>query len=775
MSGKQRRIPFQVEVSRIIEVLARQIYQSPLALLRENAQNAFDAVALRRHKGDQFDPRIDVEIQPTKLVIRDHGIGMTADDLRDHYWRAGSSSKNTPEARRAGVVGTFGIGAMANFGIAERLSVETESAITGERTFSVAEKATLSTTEDTILLESRPPNGQPGTEVTAYLPASSLVDVAQAVGYVTEFVGFVETPVFVNGELVSQRDLHASVPPLTDKLIPLPASSLSASVAADLDLSISPATGEVWVRARAIQFAGEALDGEVVLRQGASAIRTFRGGFGLAAVTVHSAYGLGGVANLRALEPTAGREALTTNSLQLLQEIVTGIDAVISVQLARHKEADLNGPFLEWVRRHRRFDLCGKLRARVEPESRRVALERLKADSQARPLLLYSGSDQSIIDAVATDDSTLVVLAATNPRRTCESEYLKLYCKTEPVTDAPTILNKKAASTWTIAEQAVAFRLTSILESDYFLPVEVSIGKLSHGLPIITDPGTKPVEIVIDTEAPSFGGLVQLYEADYSSFLSMAKDVVRNVVFPRVSDLVPSSTRQGANAFLKSIRRTKDVFEYEFGDLDTFSSIWEGYLQGELSMAEAASRATLMVQRNVQYLDASASQRIQDIVLDVVENEATLDVEPAPGPAPAIIRTDVEADAKLLTIDSDAPSVKGYHTFIALSDRVQEERGEFFLQPHSTAIVWGGQKLLFVFEHHSGEFGLYYDLQTAQVVSATSGGGPFPTATIILKNRIFVPIPDIVATAFVPEPGERKRFEVRSDLLFTEREEPGAA
>jgi molecular chaperone HtpG len=36
-----------------------------------------------------------------------------------------------------------------------------------------------------------------------------------------------------------------------------------------------------------------------------------------------------------------------------------------------------------------------------------------------------------------------------------------------------------------------------------------------------------------------------------------------------------------------------------------------------------------------------------------------------------------------------------------------EERGEFFLQPHSTSVVWGGQKVLFVFEHHSGQFGLY--------------------------------------------------------------------
>ncbi|WP_323571590.1 hypothetical protein [Rhizobium sp. 28DA2] len=37
-------IPFDIETSRVIELLAKQIYQSPFALLRENVQNAFDAI-----------------------------------------------------------------------------------------------------------------------------------------------------------------------------------------------------------------------------------------------------------------------------------------------------------------------------------------------------------------------------------------------------------------------------------------------------------------------------------------------------------------------------------------------------------------------------------------------------------------------------------------------------------------------------------------------------------------------------------------------------------
>lgn len=118
----------------MIEVLAVQIYPTPFALLRENVQNSYDAILQRRHMGQEFEARIDVTIASERVCVTDNGIGMSREGLRSHFWRAGSSSKNTEEARAAGVVGTFGIGAMANFGIAEELHVETEDVHTRERT-----------------------------------------------------------------------------------------------------------------------------------------------------------------------------------------------------------------------------------------------------------------------------------------------------------------------------------------------------------------------------------------------------------------------------------------------------------------------------------------------------------------------------------------------------------------------------------------------------------------------------------------------------------------
>ncbi|MDE5611384.1 MAG: ATP-binding protein, partial [Odoribacter sp.] len=118
------KIEFNIETQRILKLLANDIYDSPYALLRENVQNAYDAILMRQKK-EQFAPKIEICVTQGEITIKDNGIGMTRDVIENNYWKAGSSGKNNPEARSAGVVGTFGIGAMANFGICMALEIET--------------------------------------------------------------------------------------------------------------------------------------------------------------------------------------------------------------------------------------------------------------------------------------------------------------------------------------------------------------------------------------------------------------------------------------------------------------------------------------------------------------------------------------------------------------------------------------------------------------------------------------------------------------------------
>ena len=74
MTSTEKKIPFKVEFSRILELLAHQIYQSPLALLRENAQNAFDAIRMRQAEGQDFEPAIHVTVDREQASVSDNGI-----------------------------------------------------------------------------------------------------------------------------------------------------------------------------------------------------------------------------------------------------------------------------------------------------------------------------------------------------------------------------------------------------------------------------------------------------------------------------------------------------------------------------------------------------------------------------------------------------------------------------------------------------------------------------------------------------------------------------
>ena len=158
---------------------------------------------MRETLGQDFDPVIEVTVDANSVTVRDNGIGMTAQEIETSYWYAGQSGKNTDAARAAGVVGTFGIGAMANFGVADSLSVESESATACERTVSSVRKSELSTDAESISVKPIARTGRPGTIVVAHLSSSVTMPIQEARNYIHDFVEFVDIPVFFNGENIS--------------------------------------------------------------------------------------------------------------------------------------------------------------------------------------------------------------------------------------------------------------------------------------------------------------------------------------------------------------------------------------------------------------------------------------------------------------------------------------------------------------------------------------------------------------------------------------------
>ena len=763
MTSTEKRIAFKVEFSRILELLADQIYQSPLALLRENTQNAFDAIRMREAEGHQFEPAIHVTVDEEQIVASDNGIGMTAEEIETNFWYAGKSGKNTDAARAAGVVGTFGIGAMANFGVADELSVESESAITGERTLSSVRKSELSTDTESISVTSVERLNKPGTIVRARLAAGHGLSVQEARQYLREFVEFVDIPVFFNTDNISGAIHRAALPSERYAWLENRADvSIAGILSGDLELH-GMASGELRIILEGVKSeTGIGKPGAIVLVQGRNVIRTLRSGFGLASVTTQSGYRWGGIVDLPFLQPTAGREALDAASNQLLQRIVSALDNLISPIAADHPESFSNDGFLQWIVATNQFSLCGHLEVTSRPSGVPETLASIVGRSGLR---YYSGRDESVIQTYASEDEPLVVISRRAPRRNCELGYLRTKGVKE-VDVTPRVREEFPTTGLSFSHAAFATRLARILEEDYFLATDIRFGSISGELPILVTDVNTPVVIYLDPTSSSVAPLLALYTNDFNSFAPFVKDFVRSAVFPRVSKLVPSSTREGSEAFLRHLRSNREWFEYDIDDQADLEEILEELHSGRLSVVEATRRLTDSDRSYVE-VSSAGTEPLSSVVKEIGD-ETEEGTVPDPYEArPGIDRREEETSARILT--SEFP-VNGYTCFLSISDRVQREKGDFFLQPHSTRIVWGGRKVFFVFQHHSKHFGLYYDILCPGLVEASSGHGPRVTSTILTKNRTFIPVPNEIAETFLPKADERKRLEVRCDILYSDDE-----
>ena len=439
--------------------------------------------------------------------------------------------------------------------------------------------------------------------------------------------------------------------------------------------------------------------------------------------------------------------------------------------MSQRAECNSSTAFMRWVTGHSRYDLCDRLRIGVQGEDR-LELRAVREDTE-RSYRTYAGTDRSVIDLLSSDESPLLLFARYDPRRRCEMEYLKRFCEdhVSAVTDEPQVTRVLQSRNYSAPEHAILFRIRSILGQDYLLASEVRFGRITHRVPVVAEEDKEVVVITIERTLSAIEVIIGLYDNEYSAFGAMVGDFVRSVVFPRVSRYVPNSQTQGTEAFLQMIRRRREAFEYEGDDIEEFPELafWDDVRSDRMAVAEAIKRTMAVSRRDVQVLDSGSAVSMGDVLPDVAENQKVLagggTGEMGLDALPAIVRSDVSCNAKLLTIPKGEPGLADYRCFLALGRKAREDRAEFFLKPHSTSIVWGGQRVLFIFAHRSEEYGLYYDLESRGLISAEPGGGRFATCTIFVANQVYIPIPQAIQECFLPREGERKRFLVRDDLL----------
>lgn len=109
--------------------------------------------------------------------------------------------------------------------------------------------------------------------------------------------------------------------------------------------------------------------------------------------------------------------------------------------------------------------------------------------------------------------------------------------------------------------------------------------------------------------------------------------------------------------------------------------------------------------------------------------------------------------------------MNNFTQFLALSDKVFNRQRDFFLEPHTTKVIWGMHKIIYIFTHASGQITFYYDIELKErLATKLTGGVSIRTTTIITKNRIFVPIIKELTPYFEIKQNSLS-FYVRSDIL----------
>jgi molecular chaperone HtpG len=136
---QESKLPFQAEVSRLLDIVANALYSDKEVFLRELISNAADACDKLRYAaitrpeliadGAELEIRLIIDKEARTLTVADTGIGMNRDELIENLGtiaRSGTSAflSNLGDAKKdLSLIGQFGVGFYAAFMVADRVDV----------------------------------------------------------------------------------------------------------------------------------------------------------------------------------------------------------------------------------------------------------------------------------------------------------------------------------------------------------------------------------------------------------------------------------------------------------------------------------------------------------------------------------------------------------------------------------------------------------------------------------------------------------------------------
>lgn len=738
MSDAKGRFPLSVDRRSMIEMLKDNLYENPLTFLRENVQNAVDAVRMRTHKEggppEESRPLIEITVENNTVSVRDRGIGMSLDDLKKHYWVVGASGKRTKEAREAGCIGKFGIGGFANFGPCARLEVTSQALGS-----SVGTKAWLLASE--LEKESRDlpdvnfatsdgaaPNG---TIVTGELrDTPNTPSVKDLRDYICGFVQHVPFPISFNQEIIPRKKMEyiedtknyrqMSDCPSKWQSGPL---EISGAFWADKKDTLAVVLSALTINGRPCKILGH-------LRFEAGSVEIFHSGFKICAATPPNWIGVSGKIDCTEFSPTAGRDILNGETSSMLAEMSRVLeDAAVRLVLNNPSMIPRNTRIFEYVVHNNLIDLLGD----VEVDLAHAGSMSLKdiSDRQVEGDEIYytSTGGNNLTQIMRARGHIVVTLSRDGFRAEAERLYLEEKCQAKSL--AGMIECGVPYEKLSPFEMAVVSELSDFVHRTYEIKgMQVIPGKLSEDIPVyVTDrKGTDKACVYVDVRHQKIMEIESL--ADKPSLFSVMRMFFQTYLGDTLKKWSPLFTGSGVLKIgLLAGKR---------------SNIWV-LTESEIGVLGPSQHHQIIKASDVHTIDESSPS----------ESAET--------------RPDSQPPKLLRIIDSDPPNQQVRH-YIRLLGSAFYIYGDILNRHSVLGVVWAGNHIVYVAsDGTSASFN--YDIRLDRVVSVSSddgspkqiGANEITVPLVRHYGNVYFPIPTCLEEFLVPRGQDEVRIELQCD------------
>lgn len=723
-----------IDFESVLRIISKQIYETPLAFIRENVQNAVDALRIQAHRDGEGPGdtryRIDITAEEKKITVHDNGTGMSASDLQNFFWTIGASGKRTQEAVAAGCVGIFGIGGFANFGVCEALEVTSQAENSSHGTLTRLSEEDIreaGSAIPSVTMESSDAAAPRGTIVVGHLRATANIDDLR--NYLRDFVRFVPIEIYFNGKKVSQ-DRFSDIED-RDNLTEIGG---GAQEWQEGDLIITGRLYEDRGHALVASIEGLKIGTESVnlaghLRFENGPIDAFKRGFKLCATQVGSTIGVSGRLDCDRFVPTAGRDSLDGGTTSLLNRIVLALEKVaVEAVLETPERIAQHTRIFRYVIKRGLIEKLDNVKVNLADGSENLLGDIRRRAGQGGVGVFFGVAQKQALNQIMQARGHIVVLLSSDRhRQDAERRYLEQYCSAKPFdgmidcTEHYEDLNR--------FERVFLSELELNISKSYEVRnFRLVPGKLTEDIPVFVKEhgGSQSLDIFVDVRHSE---IAKLEDLGYTQILySLIATFCREYLGPSLKKWSPRFFGDGAlNLELLARRR---------------SELWI-LLKDDIGVVRKGGQRQVVTRSDVQVVNVGGGQT---------------QPEPPPGKPPRLIH---------IVDEQGTTELGGF--YIRLLDTAFSAYGDLLPECDSRSVVWVGNKIMYV-ASDAVSAAFQYEIRLDEVVAADVDGTTRAEGAIQLERPlqeiyegIYFPIPAPLEPFLVPGGQEEIRLELHCE------------